>query len=82
MKPICNLCSLLYSEWVVGPSDGFPCNPVNEVANEVKEQLEDLKEVAEGDAKPEGEATSQRVEQAAILDSVVNLVLYCVFIQS
>ena len=58
---------MLYSEWVVGPSDGFPCNLVEEVANEVKEQLEDLKEVAEGDAKPEGEATSQGTEKASIL---------------
>ena len=58
---------MLHSEWVVGPSDGFPCDLVDDVANEVEEQLEDLKEVAEGDAKPEGEATSQRVEQASVL---------------
>ena len=61
---------MLYSEWVVGPSDGFPCDLVEEVANEVEEQLEDLKEVAEGDAKPEGEATSQRVEQTSVLEAV------------
>ena len=71
---------MLYSEWVVGPSDGFPCDLVDEVANEVEEQLEDLKEVAEGDAKPEGETTSQRVEQAPISDSVVNLVFDDLFI--
>ena len=69
-KPICSLCSMLYSEWVVCPSDGFPCNLVEEVANEVEEQLEDLEEVAEGDAKPEGETTSQHVEQTSVLEAV------------
>ena len=42
--------------------------PVDEVPKEVKDQLKDLKEVAEGDAKPEREATSQGGEQTSILD--------------
>ena len=71
---------MLHSERVVGPSDGFPCDLVEEVANEVEEQLEDLKEVAEGDAKPEGETTAQSVEQAPISDCVVNLVFDDLFI--
>ena len=54
---------------------------IDEIPNEVKDKLQDLKEVAEGDAKPEGEATSQGAEQASILDSVVYSVFYFVLIQ-
>ena len=70
------------SERISCSSHDSPSHPVDDVANEVEEQLQDLKEVAEGYAKPEGETTSQCVEQAPVFDSVVNLILYCVFIQS
>ena len=43
-----------------------------DVSKNVKSQLQDLKEAAEGDAKPEREATSQGVEQAPILDKYSN----------
>ena len=45
---------------------------IDEVPNEVKEQFKDLKEVAEGDAKPERERekTSQGAEQAPVLNSI------------
>ena len=40
---------------------------VDDVPKEVEGQLKDLKEIAEGDAKPKGETTSQCAEQASIL---------------
>ena len=40
---------------------------VDEVPKEVKNELEDLKETAEGDAKPERETTTQGVEEAPVL---------------
>ena len=56
-----------HSEWIGSPSNGFFSNMVDDVPKEVEGQLKDLKEVAEGDAKPKGETTSQCVEQASIL---------------
>ena len=56
-----------YSKRVVGPSNGFLSHLVHEVPKEVKNELEDLKETAEGDAKPERETTTQRVEEGPVL---------------
>ena len=74
--------NIWFSERISCSSHDSTSHPVDDVANEVKEQLQDLKEVAEGYAKPEGETTSQRVDQASIADSVVNLVFDDLFIQS
>ena len=83
----CNIITLKNSVlWsskrVCGPSYHSSEHPVDDVSKEVKEKFKDLKEVAEGDAKPEREATTQGVEQAPILDSVVNSVFDFVRIQS
>ena len=56
-----------HSEWIGSPSNGFFSNMVDDVPKEVEGQLKDLKEIAEGDAEPKGETTSQCVEQASIL---------------
>ena len=56
-----------HSEWIGSPSNSFSSNVVDDVPKEVKGQLKDLKEVAEGDAEPKGKTTSQCVEQASIL---------------
>ena len=56
-----------FSKRIVGPSNGFPCSSIEDVPKEIKHQFKDLKEVAEGDAKPERETTSQGVEQTPIL---------------
>ena len=69
------------SKRVCGPSYHSSEHPVDDIAKEVKEKFKDLKEVAEGDAKPEREATTQGVEQAPILDSEVNSVFNFVLIQ-
>ena len=62
--------NIWFSERISCSSHDSTSHPVDDVAKEVKEQLEDLKEVAEGDAKPEGETTSQRIEQASVLEAV------------
>ena len=51
-----------HSECIGSPSNGF-FGWWDSLAG----QLKDLKKVAEGDAKPKGETTSQCVEQASIL---------------
>ena len=56
-----------YSKRVIDPSNGFLSHSVDEVPKEVKNELEDLKETAEGDAKPERETTTQGVEEAPVL---------------
>ena len=45
-------------QWIGGSSNSFVCNLVDNVSNQVKKQLEDLKEVAEGDAQPERETAT------------------------
>ena len=45
-------------QWIGGSSNSFVCNLVDNVPNQVKKQLEDLKEVAEGDAQPERETAT------------------------
>ena len=55
---------------------------IDGVPNEVKEKFKNLKEVAEGDAKPKRETTTQGVEQASILNGVVDSVFNFVLIQS
>ena len=62
------------------PSNGSSRHLDEDVSKNVKSQLEDLKEAAEGDAKPKREATSQSVEQAPIPESVVFLVFDDLFI--
>ena len=49
---------------------------IDEVPKKVEDKLKDLEEIAEGDAKPEWETTSQGVDQTSVPYSVVNLVLY------
>ena len=49
---------------------------IDEVPKKVEEKLKDLEEIAEGNAKPEWETTSQGVDQTSVPYSVVNLVLY------
>ena len=58
---------MCHSEWIGSPSNGSFSNIVDDVPKEVEDQLKDLKEAAEGDAKPKGETTSQCAEQASIL---------------
>ena len=41
---------------------------VDDVPNEVKGEFNNLKEAAEGEAKPEGEATPQAAAQTSILN--------------
>ena len=66
----------------IGCSSNFPAQQlVDEIPNKVKEKFKDLKEVAEGDSKPEREATSQGVKQAPILNGVVDSVFNFVLIQ-
>ena len=69
------------SKRICGPSYHSSEHPVDDIAKEVEEKLKDLKEAAEGDAKPEREATTQCVEQAPILDSIVDSVFDFVHIQ-
>ena len=54
-------------QWIGGSSNSFVCNLVEKVSDQVKEQLENLEEVAEGDAQPEGETAAQGVEQTPVL---------------
>ena len=82
----CNIITLKKSVlWsskrVCGSSYYSSEHPVDDISKEIKEKFKDLKEAAEGDAKPEREATTQRIEQAPILDSVVNSVFDFVLIQ-
>ena len=58
----------LYSKRIVGSSNDSPKNLVDDIANEVKGEFKDLKEAAEGDAKPEREATTQGVEHTSVLE--------------
>ena len=71
-----NSINLYHREWIyilctldrIGcPSNNSSKHAIDEVPNEVKDKFQDLKEVAEGDAKPEREATSQGVEHASVL---------------
>ena len=54
---------------------------IDEVPKKVEDKLKDLEEIAEGDAKPEWETTSQGVDQTSVPYSVVNLVLYNMLVQ-
>ena len=54
-------------QWIGGSSNTFVRNLVDNVSDQVKEQLEDLKEVAEGDTQPERETAAQGVEQTPVL---------------
>ena len=54
-------------QWIGGSSNSFVCNLVDHVSNQVKEQLEDLEEVAEGDAQPKRKTAAQGVEQTPVL---------------
>ena len=55
------------SEWICCSPNSSSSQAVDNVSNEVKSQLEDFKEVAEGDAKPKGKTTSQGAEKAPVL---------------
>ena len=46
------------SNRICDPSYHSSKHPVDDIPKEVKEKFKDLKEVAEGDAKPEREATT------------------------
>ena len=54
---------------------------IDEVPKKVEDKLKDLEEIAEGNAKPEWETTSQGVDQTSVPYSVVNLVLYNMLVQ-
>ena len=72
---VCELFLLYFSiylyrntlQWISGSSNSFVCNLVDHVSNQVKKQLEDLEEVAEGDTQPERETAAQSVEQTPVL---------------
>ena len=55
------------SERICCSSNGPVRHSVEDVSNEVDDKLKDLKEVAEGDAKPERQASTQGTEKASIL---------------
>ena len=68
----CNIITLKNSVlWsskrICGSSYHSSEHPVDDVSKEVKKKFKDLKEVAEGDAKPEGQASTQGTEKASIL---------------
>ena len=44
---------------------------VEKVSDQVKEQLEDLKEVVEGDTQPERKTAAQGVEQTSVLERYI-----------
>ena len=60
-----------HSEWIGSPSNSFFSNMIDGVPKEVEGQLKDLKEAAEGDAKPKGETTSLCAEQTSILKMII-----------
>ena len=55
------------SKGIFSPPDFSVRHPVDNISKEIKGEFKDLKEAAEGDAKPEREATSQSAEQAPVL---------------
>ena len=58
----------LYSKRIVSSSNDSPKNVVDDVPNEVKGEFNNLKEAAEGDAKPERETTTQGAEHTSVLE--------------
>ena len=57
----------IFSKGIVNPSNLFSCKSIHNIPKEIKDKFKDLKEVAEGDSKPERKATTQGIEQTPIL---------------
>ena len=80
LQPIClkyaYIVSILRYYWYdlfdICPNN-FAEHLIDEVPKEVEDKLKDLEEIAEGNAKPEWETTSQGVDQTSVPYSIVDL---------